>query len=47
MRVSNDFLNKAEVPGIDMPKVADILQVLRNEGCPVFIYGGIVRDQFL
>ena len=47
MRVSNDFLNKAEVPGIDMPKVADILQVLRDEGCPVFIYGGVVRDQFL
>ena len=47
MRVSNDFLNKAEVPGIDVPKVADILQVLRDEGCPVFIYGGVVRDQFL
>ena len=43
----NDFLNKAEVPGIDMPKVADILQVLRDEECPVFIYGGVVRDQFL
>ena len=43
----NNFLNTAEVPGVDMHKVADILQVLRDEGCPVFIYGGVVRDQFL
>ena len=43
----NNFVNIAEVPGIDMHKVADVLQVLRDEGCPVFIYGGVVRDQFL
>ena len=35
------------VPGIDSSTVADVLQVLREGGCPVFIYGGVVRDQFL
>jgi hypothetical protein len=43
----NNFLDVAEVPGIDSFTVANVLQVLRNEGCPVFIYGGVVRDQFL
>ena len=41
------FINSAEVPGIESSTVADILQVLRDGGCPVFIYGGVVRDQFL
>ena len=45
----NNFINSATVPGIEssMATVADILQVLRDGGCPVFIYGGVVRDQFL
>lgn len=41
------FINSAAVPGIESSTVADILQVLREGGCPVFIYGGVVRDQFL
>ena len=42
------FINSATVPGIESSNaVADVLQVLRDGGCPVFIYGGVVRDQFL
>lgn len=41
------FINSATVPGIESSTVADILEVLRDGGCPVFIYGGVVRDQFL
>ena len=41
------FINSAMVPGIDSSTVASVLQILREGGCPVFIYGGVVRDQFL
>ena len=41
------FIGSATVPGLSANTVADVLQALRNGGCPVFIYGGVVRDQFL
>ena len=41
------FINSAMVPGLKTTTVASVLGVLRDEGCPVFIYGGVVRDQFL
>ena len=41
------FIGSATVPGLGANTVADVLQALRNGGCPVFIYGGVVRDQFL
>lgn len=43
-----EFINSATVPGLEPNTVvADVLTQLRNEGCPVYIYGGVVRDQFL
>lgn len=41
------FINSTTVPGLAMVPILNVLEVLRNEGCPVYIFGGTVRDQFL
>lgn len=42
-----DFVsNVAMVPGLNIP-VSDVLNELKNRSCPVYIYGGVVRDLFL
>ncbi len=35
------------VVGLDMVSAAKVIEVLKREGCPAYIFGGIVRDQFL
>ena len=35
------------VVGIDMVTTGMVLEALKREGCPVYIFGGVVRDQFL
>ena len=43
-----EFIRTTTVPGLPgTVTVADVFQTLRNEGCPIYIYGGVVRDQFL
>lgn len=43
-----EFLRITDVPGIPgMVTIENVLETLRNEGCPIYIYGGVVRDQFL
>ena len=41
-----EFLRIAPVSGIQ-GTIENVLETLRSEGCPVYIYGGVVRDQFL
>lgn len=41
------FLNSSVVTGLEMVTASTVLDTLKANGCPVFIFGGVVRDQFL
>ena len=41
------FLNSSVVTGLGMVTASMVLDTLKANGCPVFIFGGVVRDQFL
>lgn len=41
------LLSSHLVVGLNMVSASIVLEVLKREGCPVYIFGGIVRDQFL
>ena len=43
----NNFIMSTTVPGLNSTTVSRVLEILRSEGCPVYIFGGVVRDQFL
>ena len=41
------ILSSELVVGLDMVSVSTVLGTLQREGCPSYIFGGMVRDQFL
>lgn len=41
------FLATSAVTGIEPVTAAMVVEALRTGGCPVYVFGGIVRDQFL
>lgn len=43
----DSFLRSSAVTGLETVTAQTVLETLQREGCPVFIFGGVVRDQFL